>query len=255
MVNVAQAESVVANNELLIITNLSAYQSSLISIKQLLGIPLSEPIQLEEFYSDHPAYTFLAQGYNPLLYSPFIRSAELSINQAEKNLKYAKAAFYPSLSLFAGYGTNYSSERTDFITGNYMPFWNQVNQNRNLNFGLSLSIPIFDAFKTKNNINRLKIDLETKQSERNKIKTEREKIWILALQEYNKSVKEYEVLQIQLSAQEKNLIAIKERYDIGVSNAIEYNKALLDYNISESNVIKGRYTIIFNLETLKLLSN
>jgi outer membrane protein len=255
-VDVAQAESSSANNKLSVIANLTSYSSSLITIKQLLGLPLSDSITLEEFQIDEINLPIsIAENSNSTRneIDPFIKSAELSIEQTRLNLKYAKAAYYPSLNFYGGYGTNYSSERTDFISGNYMPFWNQFNQNRNLNFGLSLSMPIFDAFKTKNNISRLKIDLETKQSELNKIKTEREKIWFLALQEYNKSWREHEILQVQLFAQEKNLLAIKERYDIGVSNAIEYNKALLDYNISESNAIKGKYTLIYNSQVLELL--
>ena len=134
-----------------------------------------------------------------------------------------------------------------------MPFFNQLNQNRNLNFGLSLSVPVFDAFKTKNNINRLKLDLENKQSELHKTKVEREKVLTLAIQEYYKSAKEYQVLQVQHAALEKNYNAMKERYDIGVTTAMEYNKALLDYNVAEANVIKAKYTLMYNGEVIKVL--
>lgn len=252
-IDVAQMESSVANAELMTIVNLYSYKNSLTLLKQLIGINLSDSVWLEEPNFDLTNLEYNNTSNNDL--DIYIKDAEITIQKASLNLKYAKAAYYPTISFFGGYGTNYSSERTDFITGNYLPFWNQVNQNRNLNFGISLSVPIFDAFKTKNNINKLKIELKTKQSALSKIKTEREKIRILAIQEYHKSVKEYEVLLIQLLAQEKNLSAIKERYDIGVSNAIDYNKALLDFNVSEANVIKSKYTIIFNLEILKILKS
>lgn len=252
-IDVAQMESSVANAELMTIVNLYSYKNSLTLLKQLIGINLSDSVWLEEPNFDLTNLEYNNTSNNDL--DIYIKDAEITIQKASLNLKYAKAAYYPTISFFGGYGTNYSSERTDFITGNYLPFWNQVNQNRNLNFGISLSVPIFDAFKTKNNINKLKIELKTKQSALSKIKTEREKIRILAIQEYHKSVKEYEVLLIQLLAQEKNLSAIKERYDVGVSNAIDYNKALLDFNVSEANVIKSKYTIIFNLETLKILKS
>ena len=255
-VNIAQAESTAANNELITINNLSSYKNSLIEIKQLIGINLEDSIYLEDLNLNYleikvnPNITSKLQIFN----DPIIENAELAIKQSELNLKYAKATYLPTISFYGGYGTNYSSERTDFLTGNYMPFFNQINQNRNLNFGLSLNVPIFDAFKTKNNINRLKIDLKSKYSELHKIKIERQKILILADQEYQRSIKEHEVQLIQQAAQEKNLSAVKERYDIGISNAIEYNKAILDFNIAEANVIKAKYTIIFNLVTLKILN-
>lgn len=157
------------------------------------------------------------------------------------------------MSFSGGYGTNYSPERKDYLTGAYMPFFNQLNQSWNLNFGLSLSVPVFDTFKTKININQLKLNLENKQSEPHKTKVEREKVLTLAIQEYYKSAKEYQVLQVQHAALETNYKAMKEHYDIDVTTAMEYNKALLDYNVAEANVIKARYTLMYNGEVIKVL--
>ncbi|MBL1408062.1 hypothetical protein [Sphingobacterium faecale] len=42
-------------------------------------------------------------------------------------------------------------------------------------------------------------------------------------------------------------------YDIGVTTAMEYNKALLDYNVAEANVIKARYILMYNGEVIKVL--
>lgn len=73
----------------------------------------------------------------------------------------------------------------------------------------------------------------------------------MAIQEYYKSAKEYQGLQIQYAALEKNYNAMKERYDIGVTTAMEYNKALLDYNVVEPNVIKAKYTLMYNGEVIR----
>lgn len=250
--DVAQAESQVASSELTGIVNMTSYTSSLIALKQLLGLPLADSISIEN-PSLEVATALLPQGQLSSTVDPTIQLAELSLKQSELNLKYAKGPYYPTVSFSGGYGTNYSSERKDYLTGAYMPFFSQLNQNRNLNFGLSLSLPVFDAFKTKNNINRLKLDLENKQSELHKTKVEREKVLTLAIQEYHKSVKEYQVLQVQHAALETNYKAMKERYDIGVTTAMEYNKALLDYNVAESNVIKARYILMYNGVVIKVL--
>lgn len=253
LVDVAQAESQVASSELTGIVNMTSYINSLVALKQLLGIPLTDSVSIENPGLKLATGALLPQGQMSDVGDPTIQLAELSLRQSELNLKYAKGPYYPTVSFSGGYGTNYSSERKDYLTGNYMPFFNQLNQNRNLNFGLSLSVPVFDAFKTKNNINRLKLDLENKQSELNKTKVEREKVLTLAIQEYYKSAKEYQVLQVQHAALEKNYNAMKERYDIGVTTAMEYNKALLDYNVAEANVIKAKYTLMYNGEVIKVL--
>src|SRR5690606_24762136 len=122
-----------------------------------------------------------------------------------------------------------------------------------LNFGLTLSMPIFDGFKTKTNINRLKLEVDNRQSQLNKTMIEREKVMNLAIQEYYKSIIEHQVLQAQYTALEKNFNAVKELYDLGITSAMEYNKALLDYNVAESNVIKIKYTLMYNGEVIKIL--
>lgn len=252
LVDVTQAESQVANNELNSIVSNTAYNSSLISLKQVLGIPLTDSVFLETPNLEIAAPGEKLSGGMPTQ-DPSVQLAELSVRQSALNLKYAKAPYYPTLSFFGAYGTNYSSVRRDFGSDHYMPFWTQADQNRSLNFGLSLSIPVFDGFKTRNNFSRLKLDLENKQSVLNKVKTEREKVLLLAIQEYQKSVKEYQVLQVQHHALEKNFYAMKERYDIGETSAMEYNKALLDYNVAETNVIKAKYTLMYNMEVIRVL--
>ncbi|MCW3467003.1 TolC family protein [Chitinophaga nivalis] len=252
LVDVAQAESQVATNELSGIVSNTACNSSLVALKQLLGIPLTDTVQLETPNQDIAA-TAPQHGDSLPAHDPAIQLAALSLQQSTLNLRYARAPYYPTISFFSGYGTNYSSERKDYMSGHYMPFGDQVNQNKALNFGVSLSMPVFDAFKTRNNISRLKLDLQQKQSELNKVKTEREKVLIMATQEYQKSVKEYQVLQVQYHALEKNYQAMKERYDIGETSAMEYNKALLDYNVAAANVIKAKYTLMYNVEVLRVL--
>ena len=252
LVDVAQAESQVANNELNGILNNTTYNSSLIGLKQLLGMPLADSILLET--PDLEIDTVGRQTFTGLpMHDPTVKLAELYLKQSELNLRYGRASYYPVVSFFGGYGTNYSSERKDYTKGDYMPFFNQVNQNKALNFGLSISVPVFDGFKTKNNISKLKFDLKIKQSELNKVKVEREKVLIIAIQEHQKSLKEYQVLQVQYHALEKNYHAMKERYDIGETNAMDYNKALLDYNVSEANVVKAKYTLMYNVEVIRVL--
>ncbi|NSL88808.1 TolC family protein [Chitinophaga sp. Mgbs1] len=250
LVDVAQAESQVAGNELNGIVNNAAYNSNLIALKQLLGIPLTDSVLLVT--PDTEMAVTPAAALVPVR-DPAIKFAELSVQQSALNLRYARAPYFPVISFTGGYGTNYSSVRKDYVHGDYMPFGDQINQNRALNFGLSLSMPVFDGFKTRNNISRLKLDLENKHSELNKVKVEREKVLALAFQEYRKSVKEYQVLQVQYRALEKNYQAVKERYDIGETNAMDYNKALLDYNVAAANVIKARYTLMYNVEVIRVL--
>jgi len=254
LVDLSLAESQLANSELSTVLSKTSYVSCLLELKQLLGIPLSDSIEIEIPSIKRSMFDITLLDIKEWIFDdPTSKIAELSVKQSELNLRYAKGAYYPTVSLFGGYGTNYSSERKDYITGADMPFFSQFYQNRSMNFGISVNVPIFDSFKTKNNITRMKLELEKRQSELNKTKVNREKIIILANQQYHKSVKEYQVLQTQSSSLEKNYYAMQKRYAIGVATAMEYNKSLLDYNIAEANVIKSRYNLMYNYEMIRVL--
>lgn len=134
-----------------------------------------------------------------------------------------------------------------------MPFWNQVAQNKSLYLGLSLSMPIFDGFKMRGNINRSKLAFELQKSELDKVQRDQEKILHMAKQEYNRSYKEYQVTQTQSLSLKKSFEAMKERYDIGMASSTDYSKALLDYNVSRFNLIRAEYRVLYNQEILKVL--
>lgn len=253
VVDIAQAESQVANNELNTIAINNSYNKSIVEFKQLLGISFNDSVIFEIPDKDINVISD-SEIFAKVKNDPAIKIGELSVKQGDLLIKNAKSTFYPTLSFFGGYGTNFSSEQRDFFSGAFMPFLDQVNNNRSLNLGISLSVSIFDASKRKHNLNRMKFDLETKKSELASVSREIEKILLLASYEYKKSVNEYQVLQAQNISLANNYQAVKESYDHGVINSIDYNKALLDYNLAEFKVIKAKYTMLYNMHVLSILT-
>ncbi|TJY67721.1 TolC family protein [Sphingobacterium alkalisoli] len=253
LVDVSLAESQVATDELNVLVSRNTYESKTLDIQRLLDLPYTDSLILAT-----PLFELMPAELSRSLAvtnEPTIQQAQVRIKQAELGLKTAKNGYYPSLSFSSGYGTNYSSERNDYLTGQFMPFWNQVDQNKSLYLGLSLSMPIFDGFKTKSNINRAKLTLDLQKNELDKTLKDQEKILLMARQEYNRSHKEYQVVQTQSLSLKKSFEAMKERYEIGMASSMDYSKALLDYNISEFNLIRAKYNVLYNQEILKVLTD
>src|SRR5690606_34235800 len=127
---------------------------SLLNLKQLmewdpnLEITLVRPsidaIRLSATRMDASSiYDIAAPNY------PEIKEAEFQTLAAERSIALAKAGLYPSLSINAGIGTNYSSQAVDFTTGQLLPFGEQLSRNRGQSVGLSLGIPIFNQSRTR----------------------------------------------------------------------------------------------------------
>lgn len=185
--------------------------------------------------------------------NPTILLSEFQVSKAEFLLKTKRNAYYPTLSLSSGYGTNFSSERRNPFEHTLIPFMEQINQNRNLYIGLSLSIPILDGFKTKSEINRAKINIDMAKINTEKTKVREEKILQQAYQDYYKSIKENQVYQQQYISAKRHFDATKERYDIGMASPLELSSSQVNHNIAELNRIKSMFEIIYNQQVINIL--
>lgn len=250
-VDMALAASRVAGDETNKLVSANAYLSRLIDLKQLLHIPLSDSIEL--LIPDRVQLALQDSIDYAIESSLELLLAELSRAESELELKMAKSTYYPQVSLNGSYGTNYSSERTDLHTGTKMPFFDQLGQNKFLYIGASLSMPIFDAFKTRNNVRKANLNRLLRESDVEKVRSEEEKIWTLAWQEYRKSKAEYRSLEYAFESKEASYKAMKKRYDVGVSTYFELSTTLTEKNVAEFNLIKSRYTLLYAQEVIQLI--
>ena len=100
-------------------------------------------MELEEVLIGQPDIIYI----DALALRPEIRAEQLRLDGAAKQVQIAKASYAPSLSLSAGMGTNY-------YNGSFSSqgFWDQLNTNFSQYVGVSLSIPIFNKFSTRNQV-------------------------------------------------------------------------------------------------------
>lgn len=249
-VDLALAQTRVSADETNSLISKNTHLSRLIDLKQLINIPLSDSINLlvpqkeELLLKDSSTYDLDS--------TPNVILAKFNREDLELQLKIAKSAYLPELDLNTSYGTNYSSERNN-ISGDQMLFFDQLSQNKFLYIGFSLNVPLFDAFQTKGSIKKTKLNIKIQEKELNKIRLEEEKIWNLAWQEYRKSIKEHQSLQLTFESAAASYEAMKERYDAGVSSYFELSTTLMERNVAEFNLIKSKYTMLYAAEVIQLL--
>ncbi|MBR5905090.1 MAG: TolC family protein, partial [Bacteroidales bacterium] len=85
---------------------------------------------------------------------PAVESAKIGVDYAQLNIAKAKGAYLPSLSLSGGLGTNYYTNSKVTPT----PFWDQLSNNFSQYIGLSLNVPIFQKFSTRNQVRNAEIN-------------------------------------------------------------------------------------------------
>src|SRR5574344_1282725 len=79
---------------------------------------------------------------------PAIKSAQFNLDYAQINIAKAQGGYLPSLSLSGGIGTNYYTTSSQSMAS----FGDQLKNNFSQYIGLSLNVPIFNRFSTRNSV-------------------------------------------------------------------------------------------------------
>ncbi|MER2998403.1 TolC family protein [Pontibacter populi] len=215
---------------------------------------------------------------------PGVKAADLRMLSADKGLAIARGAYYPRLSLAAGINTRYIKggqrligvetisgrrEQTFYLdqTGTqtqtyYMPFTfeqgiyensnivDQFQDNINKFVGINVSIPVFNGFLARNNVQRAKLgQLNAKINadiERNQLRQTIEQAYVDALAAQRK----YAAAKVQVQALEKNYKNAELRLNSGVINTVDFFVITSNYRRAQSNLIQAKYEYTFKLKVL-----
>ncbi|MGO3107245.1 MAG: TolC family protein [Sphingobacterium sp.] len=248
--DIAQAENQVATDELNIMSSENAYELSMLNLKQLMEMSPDTTFELvkpdiAEIMADYAAVSFVEVFSQALGTQPVIEQAGYNKELALKNIDIAKGAYYPSLSLSAGYGTNYSSEAMDPVTFEMMKFADQFNENKSFRGTISLEVPIFNNNRTKVAVNKAKINYLQAENQESIARRDLEKTISQAILDLRSANKQYQASQVAFQTSKVAFDAIKERYDVGMANSIEMFTAQTNMNTAEFDMIRRRYEMVF----------
>lgn len=249
LADLSQARSQVALDRLNVTSAENAYELSILTLKQLMEMDLQREVSLE-----NPLVTDLSQlslkytmeeiVSNALGHFPEIRKVAFDRKVAEQGLKVARGAYYPTLSFSSGLSSGYTTSYRD-VAKDIFPFRDQLRNNFSQYLGLSLSIPIFNNFNSRIDVKKAKINLESSRLAERQTKNALNKVVHQAVLDFRSSQKRYSSAQQAFLAMEEAFVVIKERYDVGLANAIELSVAQTNRNKSEFDLISAKYNVLF----------
>lgn len=194
---------------------------------------------------------------------PEVKSAQLNIDDAEYSVEIAKGAYMPTLSASAGASTSYqhaqgqkderaiidATSPTGFST---VPngFGTQLEDNLGYNFGLNLSIPIFNRNQSKARVNRAKINMEKSKTRLVEAKQDLRVKIENAYADAKATLKQFESAQLSVIAQEEAYKNAKDRYDLGVMTSFEFEQVRSRFVSAQSALINAKYNFVFKSKVL-----
>ncbi len=185
-----------------------------------------------------------------LTYRPEIGRALLNVENADLNIELEKGNFLPSLSYSLGAGTSYFHQFNNIIVPNDN-FFSQLNERIRYNAGLSLNIPIFNRFQTKNRVAKSKINKMNSELALENQKLQLQQEIEQAFLDAKAAAKTYEAANISLAAQKEAFKNAQVSYNYGSMTQFDFDQVRNRLVNAESTVIRSKYDYIFRTKVLK----
>jgi len=245
--DIYQAQSQVSQDELNLVNCINDSAIAMLDLRQLLNLPSEAEFSIEALPDTlMPLLSPDDVFANALANNHSMKAGRLQAEAAEKNVSLAKTGYIPTLSFSAGIGSSYYS------TSGYESekFGQQMRHNFAKQIGFSLSVPIFDAFSTRNSVRRARVQAD---NARLQLDDSRQRLYKSIMTAYTQATaahKKRDAALIAVKSAEKAFEAMKIKYDNGKANATEYEKSRNDYTSSLTESVQARYEALLRARIL-----
>jgi len=175
-----------------------------------------------------------------------IKAEEIRLDHANTSIDLAKSGYLPTLSLNGGIGSNFYTSTNRKVTS----FGEQIKNNFSQYLGLTLSIPIFQRFATKNEVRSAELSF---YNQKLKLENTKKSLFKEIQQAYYTAVTSQSKLQSSKEAAQSSEEAFKlqsARYENGKANITEFNESKAKYLEAESNLVQSKYEYLFQTRLL-----
>lgn len=279
-------KATIASDNQKVITAENALLISKLSLAQLLQLDSFDNFDVDDSNEIEKEQTLLSQTPTSIYDKAKQERVELKIAQtnleiAEKNVAIARAAYQPTLRGFynfnsrvaysdriigaepnlanptsiVGYveGTNQNVLKPNFssIVGRPDAFFNQFSDNKGQSFGIQLSVPVFNGFSVRNNVERNKVSLEKSKIALEQQELDLERNVYTAFTDAKGALKSYESAIEALDSRSQSYDYAKDKFEVGLMNAFELSQSQTLLANAQSEVIRTKYDYIFKTKILE----
>jgi len=221
-------------------------ENSLLSLKSLMSMDPLE--QLDIVYPDTTLIDEMAQLPSiqeavmmSVEYSPSLKISKLDADIAKKNIRIAKAGYYPSINLSAGVSTGHY----DFDA-----FGEQLGDRLSENVGISVIIPIYNRNSTKIKVKQNEISLRQSELDQTQNTLDLRQTVAQAYHDVVSSYNSYNVTKLTKDAYLKSFEAYNVRFSYGSITAVELLQQQNNYLNALNKYIQSKYSFILERKIL-----
>ncbi len=243
---VADAKATMAQDELNVVQTLNDYRLALLDLSQLIELETPEGFELEAPDTGLELQTLTPPDeiYQTAMGNkPAVLAARYRLEGSRHNIKVAQSAFYPQLNFSAGLGTSYYSTLT-------RTFGQQMGDNFSKYIGLTLSVPLFNRFATRNSVRTARLQQQYYELELDNVQKtlykEIQQAWYNAVAAESKYMSSVTATE----ANGESFRLMSEKYENGKANAVEFNESKQNLLKAKSDELQAKYEYLFRTKIL-----
>lgn len=260
---VLEMESTLALDHKEKIIALNALKKSYVELQELLGLNFDETFEIKSMDEVIADLMEIPSSQNIFIKAkktnPTLRSIELDLEMAKKDVQIYKSLLLPKIDLFYSYSTSYYhilgiddmvfNQETQLVERN--GFLQQINNNKTHFVGISATIPIFNRFSRVSDVKksnyRVKIE-ESKLLEQEKVL---KNIIEVSHSDFITGKEAFKSSQTAEKYQSEAFKIMKKKYDQKLTTIYEFLESKSKYIYTKSELIKSKYDYLFKYKILE----
>lgn len=175
--------------------------------------------------------------------------AQARYNQKASQLNYqaTKGTYFPTISLFAQYGSRYNYVHpTETFTPTNRTFEQQFfEDNLQLTYGLAFTLPVYGGFTTRSNVVRSRMQYQNSKLQAENTEMVVKGDVLRAYQNYYDVKANYHAATAQLKAAELSFKLEQERFNLGITDIVSLTQANQNYTRAQADFASAKYNLLF----------
>lgn len=244
----SQQKATLENSRLTVTKADNDLKLALLDLSQLLELPSPEGFNVVAPNTSSFIANISSQVPNPdaiyadaLGIKPEIAAEMLRLKGAEYSIKIAKADLYPTLNANGSIGSSFGTS-SGFPSES---FFKQLKNKFSQGIGVSLNIPIFNRFATRNNIRSAELD---RQNQMLAVDNAKKKLYKEIQQVYYNAIaaeSQYNSSTAAAKSSEDAFTLMQAKYEAGKANITEFNESKNNLLKAQSDLVRSKYEYIY----------
>ena len=281
--DILDVDAQIARNEQDLVAQENNLSISLLNLKQLLQLAPDFELDVEvpnidwDENADIDALKLAGVYEQAVLTQPFIKAGELRLKSAEMQVDIAKADLMPSIGLFGGIDSRYSTKSPEFSDseiqlGNPIPvvingnassiqtfgplqtgevsYFSQINDNLGQSIGLNIRIPIYNNHRTKISMEQAKLNISSTLIQNEQAKQQLKTDIQTAITNAKASRKQMDASMKTVNATKAAYENASKKFTLGAINSFELSQAKNQFDNAQVESIVAKYDYIFKLKVV-----